>query len=430
VTITKEEMVSSAFGFLASHARTFTARAELGTLGLAVAAMFASGPGQSFLIAVFVDEMLSGTGLSRAVFSILYAAGTVVSALAMLQMGRVADRFGLRVVWVVASVGLAGACLLAGAARGVVLAFFALALLRTFGQGSLQLVATLLVARTFRARRGQAMAVASLGLTAASVLLPPLAVWLILELGWRAAYRVLGLALIVLVLPLAVFVRGGVAGTRAAGVPRAAVARRSHPRAMRSSRLLPRFSVPSPRARRLLFVVAAPPFVLTAVIFHSVSVLSERGLSFEQAGFALGLLGIASVTGTLAGGWLSDRTRTRTLLSAMTALLLLATIVLLVPAAPAAYLGILLLGVAGGVFGVVSGIVWPRTYGLTELGRLQGTASSVQIAAAAIGPLPLAISETATGAYFAGLLVLAVYSACALIVAIRWRDPRVLRHPR
>lgn len=186
MTITKEEMVSSAFALMASRARAFTARAEPANLALAVAAMFASGPGQSFLIAIFVDEMLVGTGLSRTVFSVLYAAGTIVSALAMLQVGRIADRFGLRVVWIVAAVGLAGACLLAGAANGAVLAFFALALLRTFGQGSFPLVATLLVARTFRARRGRAMAVASLGLTAASILLPPLAVWLIVDLGWRA----------------------------------------------------------------------------------------------------------------------------------------------------------------------------------------------------------------------------------------------------
>src|SRR5665809_81829 len=78
----------------------------------AYVAMVASGPGQSFLIAVFVDEMLVGTGLSRTTFSVLYAAGTVVSALTMLQVGRLADRFGARFVWVAASLGLAGACAL------------------------------------------------------------------------------------------------------------------------------------------------------------------------------------------------------------------------------------------------------------------------------------------------------------------------------
>lgn len=413
-------MASTALGLAAQRAR-----AKIGTLGLAFVAMVASGPGQSFLIAVFVDEMLVGTGLSRTTFSVLYAAGTVVSALTMLQVGRLADHFGARFVWVAASLGLAGACALASAAHGIVLAFLALAFLRTFGQGSFPLLATLLVARTFGGRRGQAMAVATLGLTTASVLLPPLTVAMIVELGWRAAYRILGAALILLVLPLAVFVRS--ARDASPRTSPSDTAPPAYPRALRASRRFPRLSLPSPRARRLLFVMAAPPFVLTAIIFHAVSVLAERGLSFAEAGFALSLLGIASLIGTGLAGGLSDRTRTRGLLSAMTALLVLTTAVLLVPAAPAAYLGTLLLGLVGGVFGVISGIVWPRTYGLSEIGRLQGMTTSVQIAAAALGPLPLALSDAITGSYFAGLLVLTGYAACALVVAIRWRDPRVVR---
>jgi len=414
---------------MASTALDLTAerpRAKIGTLALAFVAMVASGPGQSFLIAVFVDEMLVGTGLSRAAFSVLYAAGTVVSALTMLQVGRLADRFGTRLVWVVASVGLASACVLASVAHGLVIAFLALAFLRTFGQGSFPLVATLLVARRFSARRGQAMAVASLGLTAASVLLPPLTVALIVEFGWRDAYRVLGAAVIVLVLPLAVFVRSAREEAAPSGSSREPGSA-AFPRALRASRRLPRLSVPSPRARRLLFVMAASPFILTAVIFHAVSLLGERGLSFAAAGLALGLLGIASMIGTVLGGGVSDRLRTRSLLSGLTALLLLTTALLLVPAAPAAYLAILLLGLAGGLFGVISGIVWPRTYGLSEIGRLQGMTTSVQIAAAALGPLPLALSEAATGSYEAGLLALVVYAGCALVVAVRWRDPRVVR---
>jgi MFS family permease len=423
-TSTEEDpLVSTALDLTAERAR-----AKFGTLALAFVAMVASGPGQSFLIAVFVDEMRVGTGLSRAAFSVLYAAGTVVSALTMLQVGRLADRFGTRLVWVVASVGLAFACVLASAAHGVVLAFLALAFLRTFGQGSFPLLATLLVARRFSARRGQAMAVASLGLTAASVLLPPLAVALIVGLGWRETYRVLGAAVIVFVLPLALFV--GSARERAALDGSSPKGEASYPRALRPSRRLRRLSVPSPRARRLLFVMAAPPFVLTAVIFHAVSVLGERGLSFAAAGFALGLLGIASMIGTVLGGGASDRVSTRGLLTGLTGLFLLATSLLLVPAAATAYVAILLLGLAGGLFGVVAGIVWPRTYGLSEIGRLQGMTTSVQITAAALGPLPLALSEAATGSYAVGLLALALYAGCALVVAARWRDPLFVRRAR
>jgi MFS family permease len=396
---------------------------QLGTLALAFVAMLASGPGQSFLIAVFVDEMLAGTGLSRTAFSALYAAGTIVSALTMLWVGRLADRRGLRWLWVAASLGLAGACALASAAHGLVLAFLALAFLRTFGQGSFPLVGTLLVSTTFAGRRGQAMAVASLGLTAASVLLPPFAVWLVVEVGWRSAYLVLGLAVLVLVLPLAALAR--------ARPPRREAreeAGGAYPKALRRSRRLSRFSVPSPRASRLFFVIAAPSLILTAVIFHAVSLLGQRGLSFAHAGLALSVLGATNAVGTVAGGWISDRRRTRDLLTMMSGLLLAATALLLLPRSAVAFVAMVLLGLGGGLYSVVGRIVWPRTYGLAELGRLQGAATSVQIAGAAIGPLPLAVSEAVTGGYGAGLLALIAYAASALLVSWRWRDPRALRH--
>lgn len=200
--------------------------------------MVASGPGQSFVISVFVDDMLEGTDLSRTTFSLLYAAGTVVSAAAMLAIGRLTDRLGLCPLWIAVCVGLASACLLASVAYGLVVAFFALALLRTFGQGSFPLLGTLLVARSFRGRRGQAMAAASLGLTVASVALPPAAVGLILAFGWRDAYRVLAIALVVLVLPLAWLIRlprrEGEETDSPAGKPRQS----GYPRALRRSRAL------------------------------------------------------------------------------------------------------------------------------------------------------------------------------------------------
>jgi len=98
--------------------------------------MFASAPGQSFLLSVFVDDLLEDTGLSRTVFSTLYALATIVSATVSLVLGRVTDRVGLRLAWVGVAAGLACACLVASAVNGVVLAFVGLALLRAFGQGA------------------------------------------------------------------------------------------------------------------------------------------------------------------------------------------------------------------------------------------------------------------------------------------------------
>jgi MFS family permease len=398
-------------------------RPQLVVLALAFVAMLASGPGQSIVISVFVDDMLDGTGLSRTAFSAVYAAGTVVSSLAMLLLGRVADRVGVRVMWGLASLGLFGACMLASFANGLVLAFFGLAFLRSFGQGSFPLLSMLLVAKSFRGRRGQAVAAASLGLTAASVLLPPLVAALIVEIGWREAYRVIGLALLVVVLPLAVLVRVPVR-PKAADAP---IERGRHPRALRPTRRFPGVHLPTRRMARLLFIVSAPPLVSTAVVFHAVSLLRDRALTLQQAALVLSVFGAANAVGIVIAGAVSDRTRTRTLLTAASTMMLLGLLGLLAPTKLAAVAAFVLLGLGGGMFGVTGGVVWPRTYGLAQIGRLQGTAYSTQIAAAALGPLPLAISDALTGGYRFALAALAVYAAAVLVVAARWRDPRIVR---
>ena len=113
----------------------------------------------------------------------------------------------------------------------------------------------------------------------------------------------------------------------------------------------------------------------------------------------------------------------RALLVAMSSALLAGTLVLLVDSAAPAYVGFALIGSAGGLFGVTSGIAWARTYGVVGLGRLQGVSFAAQIAAAAAGPLPLAVSLQATGSYSAGVFFLAAVAATALAGAGRWREP-------
>lgn len=389
---------------------------------LAAVCFFASAPGQSFLVSVFVDEFLAGTGLSRTTFSALYAAGTIVSATSMLVLGRVVDRRGLRAAWTAVAIALAAACGLASIATGALGAFVALAMLRTFGQGSFPLVGTLIVARSFERRRGQAMAFANLGITVASIALPPLTVALILAAGWRNAYQVLGLALLVLVLPLAWFVRPG-PGRPGRGDQQVDDSA-AFPAAMRRSNRLPRLTVPTRAAGQALLVLAAPPLVGTAVTFHAVSLLDERGLSFVEAGFALSVLGVASAVGTITFGLVADRFPTRLLLSALSLAVLAASAVLLLPHAYAAYAAFGVLGLGMGGTGVINGTVWARTYGLAQIGKIQGTAQSSLITAAAVAPLVLAVSHAVAGDYFPGLLALCGFATLTLTAAVRWRDPR------
>ncbi len=389
---------------------------------LAFVAMFGSAPGQSFMIAVFVDDMLEGTGLSRTAFSALYAAGTIVSALVTIAVGRYSDRVGLAASWAVVCLGLAGACLIAGAASGALLAFLALSALRSFGQGSLPLVGTLLVARTLGSKRGRGFSVATFGHTLAGMALPPLVTILIISAGWRTAFYVLAAGVAVLILPLALAVRH---------VTRAPPEPDEHdvddptkwPAPLRRSRRLRGIEIPTRRVAVLLGVFAVPGLVLTGLTFHAVSLLSRNGLDSTEAAIALTVLAATHAVGVVLAGVLADRSAPRTMLMLMTGTLLTGTVLLLGSSRWIAYLAFVVLGIATGLFIVANGVVWARTYGTYRLGRIQGLGFAAMISGSALGPLPLAASLALFGSYVPGIALFAGLCGLTFLASASSRKP-------
>src|SRR5512142_2864102 len=95
-------------------------RRDPGALIVAAAtlAAFATGPGQSWVVSVFVDSTISGTGLTRIGISTLYAIATGLSAAFALLAGRLADRHGPRRMILGAATGLGLGCVVMGGSVG------------------------------------------------------------------------------------------------------------------------------------------------------------------------------------------------------------------------------------------------------------------------------------------------------------------------
>ena len=391
-------------------------------LAVGFVAALASSPGQSFWLSLFVDDMIAGTGLGRTGFSAVYAGATVFSAAMVLAVGSAFDRYGAARTWVAVALGLAAGSLLMSVAAGAVVALVALGMLRAFGQGSFPLLGTLLVARTFGTWRGRALAVSHLGSTLAAAALPPVAAGLLAAFGWRASLQITAVVILVAVLPMALVVRWAIAGT-AASQPAPAT------RENRGS-FTARVAV---RARRfpwrngggaLLVILSAAPLISTAAVFHAVSLLGASGVSRAGAAGALSLLAISAALGAVGGGTLVDRTGVRAGLLAMSGLLAVAMGLLLVPVAAVALGGFAVLGLAAGMNATGSGAAWARTFGVERLGELQGVGEATRIAAAALGPLPLAIAIETTGAYAAGLVALGAFAVACAVLSVRWHHER------
>jgi MFS family permease len=379
---------------------------------------FSSGPGQSFVFSIFLDSIIEDTGLSRTNVSLLYAVGTGVSALMVMTVSRIADRTGPRLTLIGVTVVFGAVCFGMAFAVGTISFFIAFAALRAFGQGSLPINSTLLVASWFVERRGRAMAVVGLGFAASNALLPPISQFLISNVGWREAYMVLGVMVWVLVLPGAIFLVRNTPEEMGLHPDNRDRPPANEPTAAQvKSQPDKRRVFTSPTFWLLALPLSTPSFVSTALIFHQVSIFDERGLSAAIAASVFVPYAITSATSSMAGGFIVDRMGPKFLFSLTMLALLIATLMALVITSPfLAIVYALFLGIQGGFQRIVGGTTWAHIYGRHNLGRIQGSAMMVGITGAAVGPLPVAFLQEQTGNYTLPILLMAVLPILAVIV--------------
>jgi sugar phosphate permease len=419
-------------------------------VAVAMLATFCSGPGQSFVFSVFVDPIIADIGLSRMQVSGLYALGTAVSAAMVVLVGRMVNRFGARLMLALVALALGVACFGMSFAAEPIAIFLGFAALRALGQGSLPITATVLTAQWFVKRRGRAVAVVMLGIAAANAVMPPATQLFIGAFGWREAYMALGAMVWVLLIPAAILVvrdRPEAVGLlpdakEAPGEPAEAggESRGSDVNSADSGGEEPsdnasegetgrRGVLLSPQFWLLALPIAAAPFVVTALVFHQISVLGNQGLDPASAAGAFAAFAVAAAAATMFGGPLVERLGPiKPLVASLgilpVALLELATTVL----AAAVYAA--LLGLAQGLQSIVNGTAWAHFYGREGLGSVQGPATMVSISAAALAPLPLAALQQSTGGYTTGLVLMGVVPVVCMLMLAAFRPERARAQAR
>ena len=390
----------------------------VGAAGLVV---FSSGPGQSYVFSIFIDSIIEDTGLSRPGISGLYMASTGMSAILVAIVSRLADLYGPRTMLVAVGLGFGVACFGMATATNIVLFYIAFASLRALGQGSLNINSILLVNQWFVSRRGKAIAMMGLGAVMSSAIFPPFARYLIVNFGWREAYGVIGVVAIALIIPVTLFVvrnRPEDLGLHPDGSSEPPV---SETRQAASGLVRNRGVFNSMDFWLLALSLGTPGLVSTALVFHQTSIFEEKGLSATLAAGVFVIFSGSSAVSSLLAGFVVDRIGPKYLYAfSMVSLLAALVLVVAVDSVFMAVVYVLVMGIAGGAHHIVQGVIWAHYYGRHGLGRVQGSAMTINFCASAIGPLPLAIFHDLTGTYTLGVVVmmaLPVLSVLALVKA-------------
>ncbi|MFB3099149.1 MAG: MFS transporter, partial [Acidimicrobiia bacterium] len=369
-------------------------------LGLAIITGGLTGPGQTIGVSVFVDQFISDLGMSRSEVSTAYLIGTLIAAVGLPLIGRRVDQVGVRRAMTVIGVAFGAALVGMAGVQGFVALAIGFVAIRLLGQGSLMLVSTVAVTLWFENRRGTVLGIFTTG-TAIVTALVPVGLSLVIEgYGWRVAWLTSAVMIWLVVVPIARF--GMIDRPSDIGqVPDG-----PNPKKMKPSKEQTRVSVTRAEALRtkrfwsLLAASATVGMLVTALNFHQISLLADAGLTVTEAAVMFLPQVIGAAAAGLLFGYLSDRLTGRELIPMAMGLLII-SLVLAASLTPgvAVVLYAVSLGAAGGAIRSVSATLLPRWFGVRHIGEIQGTASFIDVASTALGPVVFALARDATGGY-------------------------------
>ncbi len=392
-----------------------------------------SGYGLSFFLIPMSDEL----NVSRAEFSTItlfrLASLPVIPLLGLL----VDKKHGPRLLLTFGSV-LAGLTLIATSRVETLWQFFivfgVIFSIAVFTMGG-QLVGPAVLAKWFVKRRGRVMAISAIGISGGGLVVAPIAGWLVSELGWRTAWAVLGLVMIVTIAPIsALFMRRQPEdiGLRPDGLKVESAGNNGTGSPDQTDRVDDEYPWTVRQAIRtralwiLLGVQSLAMVALMPVLFHQVAYVQDKGFTLATAtGVATTLAGFA-IVGKLVYGYLVERIAVRWVL-AMSLIPAGMSLFLLVGAGGTTmlYTYAVAHGLTMGGFPPLMNVAFAEHFGRKHLGAIRGVVTPVGNVLAAVSPVIAGWMWVRTGSYDTPFTILGFAWLAAGVLALSAAAPKL-----
>jgi MFS family permease len=389
------------------------------SIGSFFALIVVNGSISVFSFGVFIKPLEAEFGWDRGSISAGLALCALCSAISLPVAGGLMDKYGVRPV-MLTSIVLFAANIAAVALSNVLVVFILLVALSGItgvGQGPVGYVKS--ISSFFDKRRGIAIGLAVSGTGVGTALLPQYAQWLITNMGWRAAYVGLAIALVVIAAPaVLLFIRE----------PASSPMARARQTQAGLAVALPGLSVREAIASRsfwllgLGFILAA--MAVNGMVVHVVSLLNDRGWPADAAARIMIWAGLASVVGRLIAGYLLDRffapyVALFSFLLAIVGLYFLASDV-------SPVLGVIGIGLTTGAEIDIIAYMTSRYFGLRQFGQLYGYLFGLFLVGTGAGPVLMGAVHTRLHSYdmaFLAFGVMLAIAGCVMLFLGPYRYP-------
>jgi sugar phosphate permease len=331
--------------------------------------------------------------------------------------GWLVDRFGPRRL-MVAGILMAGLALIGLGAMSTLTGFYIFYLFNALGYvcGG-PLPNQVLLSRWFDRGRGKAMGFAYLGIGFGGALVPLLANTLTARFGWHTALYLLGLLMIVLTLPFALFVRdappAAAASTRAASAAGAS-ARGAGAAAAPSFAAAPLRAIFTHWTFPLLLVGSMCSIGAVGGTMQNLKLLLslDRGFAQSEVAGVMSLVLASSIVGRLLMGWLADRWAKKHVMLLIYVIVSIAVPMIFWSPTPTwLRISAILFGIGLGGDYMIIPLMAAELYGVAVLGRVMGVVLTADGVAEALAPMTVATIRDRSGTYAGGFLVLMALAA-------------------
>jgi len=376
-----------------------------------LAAAFIQGSGFD-TVGVFVGPLVKEFGWSRTQVSTLPSMIAIFIGVSGPLIGWLLDRLEARWIAAVGSLLSAAAFVIAGTANSYTAMLVAYCTLGVGMASGAVLPCYFVVSNWFSDRRGIALSVSQVGIEVGGTAMALLTAYLIQSRGWRFAYLVLAIPIVLLVTPpLALLVQSRPC--------------EENPESSNATQAqgADGLDVGEALASRSFWLVAAFDFVTagvgTAIVVHLVPYLIGIGFSPTRAATVLGVMLAFNLPGKPVFGLLADRIGVR-LTMAIDAAIIACGCALLLGARHALPLGmfVVLYGFSFGAPVPLVPMLLADAVGLKRFGSLMGLLSIPAVVGSASGPIVAGIIFDHTASYAWSLELFAAMLACATVLPL------------
>ena len=371
--------------------------------------------GVMYSFGVFLKPLSAEFGWTSAAISGAYSLTVVLHGLLSILAGRLTDKFGPRMVMTVSGFLFGAGFLLMSQVSALWQLYLFCGVIVGIAMSAVYVPLVSTAARWFVKRRGLMTGFVVSGVGAGTIIMPPVANWLISAFGWSTSFFFIGIVALVSIILAAQFLRRD--PTQVGQLPYGGGEARESSLQAESGGFSFGRAIRTRQFWIFYGVVLCFGFYIQSVMVHIVPHAIELGISAATAAIILSIVGGVSIAGRIMMGGAGDRMSNKP--AAVIAAILISVALFWLLGAREVWMLCLFAAVFGfgyGGFGTLFSPIVADLFGLGSHGMILGAVTTGGTIGGAIGPVLSGRIFDVSGSYNQAFLICAVIAVIGLVL--------------